>query len=102
MPVADTEDSHSDWVQELTVLDHRVDIRCEFYYTFLALWHIRLFLFLFRFLFIKILHSNLNSMSLVAKIEIKWIEKEEIKESFQPPFSHLHRVLYQSGHSNCP
>ena len=37
MPVADTEDSHSDWVQELTVLDQRVDIRCEFYYSFLAL-----------------------------------------------------------------
>ena len=37
MPVADTEDSHSDRVQELIVLDHRVDIRCEFYYTFLAL-----------------------------------------------------------------
>ena len=79
MPVADTEDSHSDWVQELTVLDDRVDIRCEFYYLCLALRHIRLFLFLFMVLFIKRHHSNLNTMSLVAIKKVVVVKKRKKK-----------------------
>ena len=37
----------------------------------------------------------------IGKIEIKWIENIERKESFQPVFSNLHWVIDQSGYSNC-